>query len=91
MGDSMKKFIIKKYIDKLSIQNINNFALNNNIVLSEKELEYMYNLIKNNWEQILNNVDSILLKLNGNVDNESIKKIEKLYYEYKKKYKDYLI
>ncbi len=86
----MKKFIIKKYIDKLSIQNINNFALNNNIVLSEKELEYMYNLIKNNWEQILNNDDSILLKLNGNVDNESIKKIEKLYYEYKKKYKDYL-
>lgn len=86
----MKKFIIKKYIDKLSIQNINNFALNNNIVLSEKELEYMYNLIKNNWEQILNNDDSILLKLNGNVNNESIKKIEKLYYEYKKKYKDYL-
>ena len=86
----MKKFIIKKYIDKLSIQNINNFALNNNIVLTEKELEYMYNLIKNNWEQILNNDDSILLKLNGNVDNESIKKIEKLYYEYKKKYKDYL-
>ncbi len=86
----MKKFIIKKYIDKLSIQNINNFALNNNIVLSEKELEYMYNLIKNNWEQILSNDDSILLKLNGNVDNESIKKIEKLYYEYKKKYKDYL-
>ncbi len=86
----MKKFIIKKYIDKLSIQNINNFALNNNIVLTEKELEYMYNLIKNNWEQILSNDDSILLKLNGNVDNESIKKIEKLYYEYKKKYKDYL-
>ena len=86
----MKKFIIKKYIDKLSIQNINNFALNNNIVLSEKELEYMYNLIKNNWEQILSNDDSILLKLNGNVNNESIKKIEKLYYEYKKKYKDYL-
>lgn len=87
----MKKFIIKKYIDKLSIQNINNFALNNNIVLTEKELEYMYNLIKNNWEQILSNDDSILLKLNGNVDNESIKKIEKLYYEYKKKYKEYLI
>lgn len=86
----MKKFIIKKYIDKLSIQNINNFALNNNIVLTEKELEYMYNLIKNNWEQILSNDDSILLKLNGNVDNKSIKKIEKLYYEYKKKYKDYL-
>ena len=86
----MKKFIIKKYIDKLSIQNINNFALNNNIVLTEKELEYMYNLIKNNWEQILSNDDSILLKLNGNVDNESIKKIEKLYYEYKKKYRDYL-
>lgn len=86
----MKKFIIKKYIDKLSIQNINNFALNNNIVLTEKELEYMYNLIKSNWEQILSNDDSILLKLNGNVDNESIKKIEKLYYEYKKKYKDYL-
>ena len=76
----MKKFIIKKYIDKLSIQNINNFALNNNIVLTEKELEYMYNLIKSNWEQILSNDDSILLKLNGNVDNESIKKIEKLYY-----------
>ena len=86
----MKKFIIKKYIDKLSIQNINNFALNNNIVLTEKELEYMYNLIKNNWEQILSNDDSILLKLNGNVDNESIKKIEKLYYEYKKRYKEYL-
>jgi len=86
----MKKIIIKKYIDKLSIQNLNDFALNNNIILTKTELEYIYNLIKNNWEQILNNNDSILLKLKSNINNNSFEKIEKLYYKYKKKYKEYL-
>lgn len=86
----MKKFFIKKYVDKITISDIEKFAKSNNILLSQNELSYIYQLIKENWEQILNNDDSILLKLKTKFDNDTYQKIEKLYYEYKKKYKKYL-
>ena len=77
----MKKFFIKKYVDKITISDIEKFAKSNNILLSQNELSYIYQLIKENWEQILNNDDSILLKLKTKFDNDTYQKIEKLYYE----------
>ncbi len=86
----MKNFFIKKYIDKLTIQDINNFANNNGIILNEKQLNYIFNLIKNDWKQILNNDDYVLIKLRQEFDSSTYKQIEKLYYEYKAKYRNYL-
>ncbi len=86
----MKNFFIKRYIDKMTIQDVINFANSSNIVLTQEQLIYVYNLIKNNWRQILNNDDSILDKLKKEFNSETSKKIEKLYYEYKAKYQNYL-
>lgn len=86
----MKHFFIKRYIDKMTIQDVKNFANSNNVILSQEQLVYVYNLIKNDWKQILNNDTFVLNKIKEKFDNETSKKIEKLYYEYKAKYKNYL-
>lgn len=86
----MKNFFIKRYIDKMTIQDVKNFANSNNVILSQEQLVYVYNLIKNDWKQILNNDTFVLNKIKEKFDNETSKKIEKLYYEYKAKYKNYL-
>lgn len=86
----MKNFFIKRYIDKLTMQDIKTFASNNNIILNEEQLIYVYNLIKSEWKQILNNDTYTLNKIKEKFDSETSKKIEKLYYEYKKKYQNYL-
>lgn len=87
----MKKFLIKKYVDKLTTYDIEKFAKNNNIILTNNQINFFYNLIKENWEKIITNDNSILYKIKNNFNNEEYKKIEKLYYEYKQKYQNYLI
>ena len=87
----MKKFLIKKYVDKLTTYDIEKFARNNNINLNNSQIDFFYNLIKENWENIIINDDSILYKIKNNFNDEEYKKIEKLYYEYKQKYQNYLI
>lgn len=86
----MKNLFIKRYIDKLTKQDIKTFANNNNIILNEEQLNYIFNLIKSEWKQLLNNDDYVLIKLKEKFDDKTSKKIEKLYYEYKKKYQNYL-
>lgn len=86
----MKNFFIKRYIDKLTIQDVKNFANSNNVILNQEQLIYVYDLIKNNWKQVLNNDTYALNKVKEKFDDETYVKIEKLYYEYKKKYQNYL-
>lgn len=86
----MKNFFIKRYIDKLTMQDVKNFANSNNVILNQKQLIYVYDLIKNNWKQILNNDTYVLVKLKQEFDSNTYEKIEKLYYEYKAKYQNYL-
>lgn len=86
----MKNFFFKRYIDKLTMQDVKNFANSNNVILNQEQLIYVYDLIKNNWEQILNNDTYVLVKLKQEFDSNTYKKIEKLYYEYKAKYQNYL-
>lgn len=48
------KNLIENYIRNLTKEDINNFALKNAIYLDEKELNFTYNFIKNNYQEILN-------------------------------------
>jgi len=84
------KSLIKNYIDKLTIDKLNEFALKNNINLSNSELEYLLNLTKNNFEDILVNEDKYLKLVKNNINNEAYIKIKELYLYYKNKYKGYL-
>lgn len=85
----MKKFFIKKYVDKLTIQDIDNFAKSNNIYLDNEELNYMYSLIKTKWLNILSNDETILIEIKNKFNFEKSSKIENLYFEYKNKYKKF--
>ncbi len=83
----MKNFFIKRYIDKLTIQDVKSFATSNNIILTEEQSIYIFNLIKNDWQQILNNDTYVLNKIKEKFDCETSKKVEKLYEKISKLFK----
>ena len=38
--------LVKRYMENLSIEQVNDFAKKNNVVLSEKELNFTYTFVK---------------------------------------------
>lgn len=87
----MKDKLIKNYINNLKQNDIYNFAIKNNINLTNDEINYLYKLIKNNYQEIIyNDPDNILKDLKQNISEDSFEKIVKLYYIYKEKYQRFL-
>ena len=84
------KSLIKNYIDLLSTQKLEQYALKNNINLTNNELEYLLNLVKNNYEDIIKNDEKYLKEIENNISSPESKKIIELYFKYKNKYKGYL-
>lgn len=85
------KGLIKNYVDKLNIDKLKEFALKNDIYLSENEFEYLLDLIKNNFEDILVQENKYLDLVKENVNPEAFFKIKELFLYYKNRYKGYLI
>ena len=81
------KGLIENYVEKLSIDELNNFGIKNDIHLNSKELEFLFKMIKENWKDILNDEEPYLDKLKDNINS---KKIKNLVVYYKKRYKGYL-
>jgi len=84
------KSLIKNYIDKLDIIKLNEFALKNDIDLTNGELEYLLNLVQNNFEDILVNEDKYLNLVEKNINNKAFIKVKELFLYYKNRYKGYL-
>ena len=84
------KSLIKNYIDKLTIDNLKEFALKNNINLTDTEFEYLLKLAKENFEDILVNEDKYLDIIKNNVNPNEFIKIKELFLHYKNKYQGYL-
>lgn len=84
-------FIIKRYMDNLSINDLNNLALSNGIVFSDKELEFSYEFVKKNWSSILSNKGLFdINKYKERFSDENFKKLNDLYKEMLFKYGNYL-
>ena len=84
----MKKLILE-YIKLINKEDINKFANKNNINLSSKEINNIFNLLKD--KNILDYSDDAYLELiNNNIESNNTKKVYKLLMEYKKKYQNYL-
>lgn len=78
-------------MSNLSINDVNKFAINNNVYLNEEELFFTYNFVKNNWKDILNNHGNIdLSKYKEKYTPNNYLKIEKLIKEYTIKYSKFL-
>lgn len=83
--------LISLYINKLSINDIFSFASKNNIVLDNEEAIFIFNFIKNNWQKVLSNPDSLNLEqYKSKFKEENFYKIKKLIEFYRNKYSKYL-
>ena len=91
LGDIMSEFLIKNYVSKLTLSEIDSFSKKQGLSLSSNELELIYDYIKNDWHTIVyGNPRPILDSLKSTLDDFSYNKIEKLYIEFKDRYRNYL-
>lgn len=84
------KSLIGNYINLLSVEKLEEFGIKNDIHLSDAELNYLLNLIKNNWEDILKDDSKYLEDLENNINPNDFIKVKELYLYYKNRYKGYL-
>lgn len=82
--------LIKGYISNLSINDVDEFAKNNDIYLNNNELAFVYSFIKKNYEAILINPDMDLSKYKKMFKQENYDKIISLLNYYRKKYAKFL-
>lgn len=83
--------LIGQYVNKLTIDNINEFALKHNITLNNEEANILLNIAKNHYRELLDgNDEKVKEYLNANLSNENYEKVTNLYNEYKEKYQNYL-
>lgn len=75
--------IIDLYISNLRREDVLLFAKKNSIELSDHELDFTYNFIKNNYKEAIRNKDSFdLSKYKDEFSEENYLKIEKLLKQY---------
>ncbi len=84
-------YLIGKYIENISITNINQFAQKNNIFLTENEQNIFLDIIKNHYQEILTGNDGkYIAYLKANLNKDTFTKVISLYNLYKEKYQNYL-
>ena len=80
----MNEKILDKYINKLTIDHIREYARRQNILLINNEDEIIYNYIKENYKKLYYENDKDLLnKLKCMLSFNTYEKLEKLYLEAK--------
>ncbi len=83
--------LIERYINNLTINDVNNLAITKGIALSPDELEFTYNFVKKNWQSILANHGLFDIdKYKNYYSEENFSKIKQLVKEYTIKYSNYL-
>lgn len=84
------KSLIKKYINLLTVDKLKDYALKNNINLNDSEIEFLLNLVKENYDDILINDEKYLKMIKDKFNVTEYEKIKNIYLEYKSKYSEYL-
>lgn len=87
----MKDKLIKNYINNLKIKDIKDFALKNDILINDNEAGYLFNIVKNNYQELIyGNPNTIFKNIKDKINDDSYHKIIKLYFLYKNKYQHLL-
>ena len=81
------KNIIINYLNKITIDDINNYLITNDIYLSKEELKFTYQFIKNNFIIYLNDIDNFNIDDYKNYYNS--KNFEQIKSLYEKAYQKY--
>lgn len=86
----MNLFLISEYVKRLKTSDIKNFALKEGIVLTEYEVNIIYEYIKNYYKTfIFGNPKGYLDEIKEKVKPLTYNKIEALYKEYRSKLNNY--
>lgn len=86
----MHRLLIENYVKQIKKSDIYNFALINNIDLSEKDIDILYYYLKKNWEELLYGNKDVLNDLKQEIDEDKFLKIKSLFEIYYNKYQDLL-
>ena len=83
--------MINKYLNNLTKDQVNSFALSKNIFLNDEELDFTYNFIIKNHDEILNNPNLFDIdRYQGYYSPTTFEQIKKVYIEYLSKYQRFL-
>lgn len=77
--------LLKKYIDRLRKEDILNYSIKENIKLTERELNIIYNAIKNRFNEIYNDGITIIDEYKNMLENNTYIKLKELYIKAKEK------
>lgn len=83
--------LVERFMNTLSKEQVNSFALSKNVHFNEDELDFTYNFVKKNWRSIVSN--PTLLNLERYQDKytpENFSKIKQVFLEYSQKYQNFL-
>ncbi len=84
----MYEALIKEYLKRLSLKDINDFANKNNMPLKKNEDKVIYDFIVNNWKEVYKGDGSKAIStLKTKVSDETYNNILKLFNEFKNKIK----
>lgn len=80
----MYELIIREYVKKMTLDDINNFAYKNGILLPKGEDKIIYDFIKKNWQEIYKGDRLRMLnEIKNKVSNNTYLYILDLYNKYK--------
>ena len=83
--------IIGAYINKLTKDDVNKFAISKGANLSNEELEFTYSFIKKNWKDILKNPSIFdIERYSKYYSNDNFIKIKQVFNEYFQKFSSFL-
>ncbi len=83
--------LIERFMSRLTKEQVNDFAISNNVSLSDEELDFVYDFAKKNWQYILSNHGNVdISRYKNKFSEENYLKIQKLIKEYALKYANYL-
>ncbi len=83
--------MIERYMDNLKKEDIQTFAIKNQVFLSDEELSFIYAFVKKNWKIMLGNPNAFdLEKYKNHFTEENYQKINTLLQEYLRKYQAFL-
>ena len=80
----MYEVLIKEYLKKLSLNDINDFDTKNNMPLASGEDKIIYELIMNNWKDVYKgNSTNVFSTLKEKVSENTYNNVISLYNKYK--------
>lgn len=83
--------LIERFMNNVTKNQINDFALSKDVHFNEEELNFTYDFVKKNWRSILSNPTLLNLeRYQTQYSPDNFKKIKQVFLEYSQKYQKFL-